>query len=93
MRSSKLFFFISIDSTKKDISLLLQEDISELEVSVEFSVFNNRNDAINFWCDKINLIIIYGSYLEFLKSNITTNNIYIKFLQNLRISFSLTNCT
>lgn len=93
MRSSKLFFFISIDSTKKDISLLLQEDISELQVFVEFSVFNNRNDAINFWCDKINLIIIYGSYLEFLKSNITTNNIYIKFLQNLRISFSLTNCT
>lgn len=55
------------DSTKRNISLALDDGTRELEVLVEFSALNRQNSVTNYWCHDIKLFIIYGAYLEFLK--------------------------
>ncbi|CAF1441247.1 unnamed protein product [Rotaria magnacalcarata] len=57
----------TLNSTKMSTSLILQDDIQELQVSIEFRAFNNQSGVTNYWCDDINLFIIYGTYLEFLR--------------------------
>ncbi|CAF3358121.1 unnamed protein product [Rotaria socialis] len=57
----------TLNSTKMSASLMLQDDIQELQVSIEFHAFNNQSGVTNYWCDDINLFIIYGTYLEFLR--------------------------
>ncbi|CAF3436102.1 unnamed protein product [Rotaria socialis] len=55
------------DSSKENISLILQDDMWELEVNIEFRAFNNQSDMAHHWYENIKLFIIYGTYLEFLR--------------------------
>ncbi|CAF4615247.1 unnamed protein product [Rotaria socialis] len=53
-----------LNSTKEKISLLLNEDMWELEVLIKFNAPANHRNINNYWCDDIKLYIIYGTYLE-----------------------------
>ncbi|CAM2707641.1 unnamed protein product [Rotaria socialis] len=62
-----------LSSTEDNISLPLKNDMSGLEVQIEFSVLANRNNNIDYWCDDIRLFIIYGIHPEYSKgSNLGT---------------------
>ncbi|CAF3805872.1 unnamed protein product [Rotaria magnacalcarata] len=56
-----------LDSSRENISLILQDDMWGLEVNIEFSVLNNQSDMTHHWYENIKLFIIYGTYLEFLR--------------------------
>ncbi|CAM4857880.1 unnamed protein product [Rotaria socialis] len=56
-----------LSSTEDNISLPLKNDMSGLEVQIEFSVLANRNNNIDYWCDDIRLFIIYGIHPEYSK--------------------------
>ncbi|CAF3855415.1 unnamed protein product [Rotaria magnacalcarata] len=53
--------------TQESISLYLLNDMRELEVLIEFSAIANQNNKASSWCDDIQLIIVYGTFLEFLR--------------------------
>lgn len=53
-----------VDSSGKNISLILDEGMQELEVFIEFSAVSGQSSFVNYWCDNIKLFIIYGTYME-----------------------------
>lgn len=57
-----------IDSTKENLKLLLNEEMEELEVLINFSPYANRSDEMNYWFHNIQLFIIYGTYNEIFRS-------------------------
>ena len=56
-----------IGSTDDNISLVLDDDMKELEVFIEFSALGNHSNQTNYWCDDIKLFIVYDTYREFLR--------------------------
>ncbi|CAF1334317.1 unnamed protein product [Rotaria magnacalcarata] len=54
----------TLNSTKEKISLLLNDDMWELEVFIKFNTPANLRNMNNYWCDDIKLYIVYGTDLE-----------------------------
>lgn len=55
-----------IDSTETNTSLVLNEDMKQLEVLIKFIPYDNRSNGINYAYSNIQLFIIYGTYSEIL---------------------------
>ncbi|CAF3853980.1 unnamed protein product [Rotaria magnacalcarata] len=57
----------TLNSNGADTSLLLSEEMRELEVFVDFSALGNHSNLTNYSFEDIRVFIIYGTYLEFLR--------------------------
>ncbi|CAF3425074.1 unnamed protein product [Rotaria socialis] len=57
----------SLNSTGTNDSLILSDEIRQLEVFIEFSANDNCGNGTNCWCSDIKLFIIYGTYLELFR--------------------------
>ena len=63
------------DSTTDNASLILSDDMQALEVFIEFSAIANKDSMTSYWCDSIEVFIIYGTYLEFSRGIYATSQI------------------
>lgn len=50
--------------SQENISLVLNEDMRELEVFIKYDALKNKSDTNN-WCKDIRLFIVYDAYGEF----------------------------
>ena len=74
-----LFHTDSIDTSN---SLLLNDEIRELEVFIEFSAFGKCGNGTNCWCNDIKLFIIYGTDKELLRGGEFCFKRYLQRTQN-----------
>ena len=47
--------------------------MEELEVFIQFSAITSQSNKSSYWCDSIELFIVYGTYLEFIRGKHTTS--------------------
>ncbi|CAF4149467.1 unnamed protein product [Rotaria magnacalcarata] len=72
----------SLYSSGTSNSLILSDEIRELEVFIEFSANDNCGNGTNCWCSDIKLFIVCGTYLELFRGGEYCFKRYLQRTQN-----------